>query len=73
MHRRNGDKSYRHTIDALCHWLETPTVVAVRMADDEPLELLAPLGLDDLLAMRIVPTPHALARRLPAYRERVRA
>jgi hypothetical protein len=43
------------------------------MDDYEQLELLAPLGLDDLLAMRIVPTPHALRRRLSAYRERVRA
>jgi hypothetical protein len=73
MHRRNGDKPYRDTSDALCHWLETPTAVAVRMDDDEQLELLAPLGLDDLLAMRIVPTPHALNQRLSAYRERVLA
>ena len=73
MHRRNGDEPYRDTSDALCHWLETPTAVAVRMKDDERLELLAPLGLDDLLAMRIVPTPHALRRRMPAYRERVSA
>jgi hypothetical protein len=73
MHQRNGDKPYRGTSDALCHWLETPTAVAVRMADQERLELLAPLGLDDLLAMRIAPTPHALSRRLAAYRERVRA
>jgi hypothetical protein len=73
MHRRNGDEPYRDTSDALCHWLEMPTAVAVRMDDYEQLELLAPLGLDDLLAMRIVPTPHALRRRLSAYRERVRA
>ncbi len=73
MHRRNGDQPYRDTSDALCHWLETPTAVAVRMDDDKQLELLASLGLDDLLAMRIVPTPHALNQRLSAYRERVLA
>ena len=73
MHQRNGDQPYRDTSDALRHWLETPTAVAVRMADDEQLELLAPLGLDDLLAMRIAPTPHALSRRQAAYRERVSA
>ncbi len=73
MHRRNGDAPYRDTSDALCHWLETPTAVAVRMDDHEQLELLAPLGLNDLLAMRIVPTPHALNQRLSAYCERVLA
>ena len=73
MHQRNGDAPYADTSDALCHWLETPTVVAARMGDEGTLELLAPLGLGDLLAMRIAPTPHARRRRLDAYRERVRA
>ncbi len=73
MHRRNGDAPYADTGDALRHWLETPTAVAVRMDDEGALELLAPLGVDDLLAMRIAPTPHARKRRLDAYRERVLA
>lgn len=71
MHIRNGDAPYKNTADALCHWLETPTAVAVRMDDEGMLELLAPLGVDDLFAMRIAPTPHAQKRRLDAYRERV--
>ena len=73
MHARNGDAPYGDTADALRHWLETPTAVALRMGGNGRLELLAPLGLDDLLAMRIAPTPHALAARLPAYRERIAA
>ena len=73
MHHRNGDAAYADTSDALCHWLETPTAVAVRMDHEGTLDMLAPLGLDDLLAMRIAPTPHARKRRLDAYRERVRA
>ena len=71
MHIRNGDAPYRNTSDALCHWLETPTAVAVRMDGDGRLELVSPLGLDDLLAMRVAPTSHALSRRLAAYRTRV--
>ena len=71
MHVRNGDAPYRNTADALCHWLETPTAVAVRMDPAGALQLLAPLGVDDLLAMRIAPTPHAQNRRLGAYRKRV--
>lgn len=39
-------------------------------AGDE-LELLAPLGLADLLRLVVRPTPHAGAHRLSAYRERI--
>ena len=31
MHLRNGDRPYRSTADALRHWLETPTAVALRL------------------------------------------
>jgi hypothetical protein len=31
MHERNGDRPYESTEDALKHWLETPTAVAVRL------------------------------------------
>ncbi len=71
MHRRNGDAPYTGTADALCHWLETPTAVAVRMGPGDGLELLAPLGLDDLFAMRVAPTPHAMSHRLADYRARI--
>ena len=71
MHLRNGDAPYRSTADALRHWLETPTAVAVRLGKDGKLELLAPLGLDDLFAMTVRPTPHARAHRLEAYRKRL--
>ena len=73
MHLRNGDQPYADTSDALCHWLETPTAVAVRMDHEGELEVLAPLGVNDLLTLRIAPTPHARKRRLDAYRERVLA
>lgn len=73
MHRRNGDRPYRDSADALAHWLETPTAVGMRLGA-RGLELLAPLGLDDLLAMRARPTPHARSRpdRLKAYQARMR-
>ena len=73
MHLRNGDRPYRSTADALTHWLETPTAVAVRLGPRKGLELLAPLGLDDLFAMVVRPSPHARAGRLAAYRARVAA
>jgi hypothetical protein len=73
MHLRNGDAPYRDTADALTHWLETPTAVALRLNDAGALELLAPFGTGDLLDMVVRPTPHARAHahRLAAYRERV--
>lgn len=72
MHLANGDPPYRSTGDALAHWLETPTAVAVRLEPKGPA-LLSPLGLRDLLSLTIRPTPHAKARpeRLAAYRHRL--
>ncbi len=73
MHLRNGDAPYRDSADALAHWLETPTAVALRLNPGGDLELLAPLGTEDLLGLIVRPTPHARAHkhRLAAYRERL--
>jgi hypothetical protein len=71
MHLRNGDAPYANTADALRYWLETPTAVAVRIADDgEPL-LLAPFGVEDLVGMVCRPTPRG-RERLSAYNQRMR-
>lgn len=70
MHRRNVDRPYRSTEDALGFWLETPTCVAVRLEADDTLTVLAPHGLEDLFALRIAPTPAGRAR-LAQYRGRL--
>ena len=72
MHLRNGDAPYRSTEDALRHWLEVPTAVGARLTPKGRVELLAPFGLEDLFGLVIRPTPHALAGRMAAYRERLR-
>ena len=72
MHLRNGDAPYRSTADALCYWLETVTAVAVRLETDDKLTVLAPLGLDDLMALRVRPTA-AGRRRNAEYSQRMRA
>jgi hypothetical protein len=72
MHLRNGDPPYRDTCDALSFWLETPTCVAVRLEANDRLSLLAPYGLEDLLAMRSRPTPHGRAKP-DQYRARMEA
>ena len=73
MHRRNGDRPYRSSIDAMCHWPETATAIALKLNDDGVVELAAPFGVDDLLALVLRPTPHFRAHRLSAYVERQRA
>jgi hypothetical protein len=71
MHRHNGDAPYADTADALRSWLETPTAVAIRIGDDGAATLLAPFGVDDLLAMACRPTPRG-RQRLSAYQSRLR-
>ena len=56
MHERNGHRPYRDVADALVHWPETATAIAARLGP-QGVELLAPFGLDDVLAMVIRPTP----------------
>ncbi|MGH6883885.1 nucleotidyltransferase family protein [Hypericibacter sp.] len=72
MHRVNGDAPYADTEDALRHWLETCSAVAVRFERDDRLTLLAPYGLEDLFALVCRPTPAGL-RRSEAYRARMAA
>ncbi len=55
MHLRNGDPPYCSSADALAHWLETPTAVALRLNHGGELELLAPLGTADLLDLVVRP------------------
>lgn len=71
MHLKNGDSAYRDTADAIAHWLETPTAVAMRLTTRSAGSLIAPFGIDDLLAIQIKPTPAGIRRR-EACRNRLR-
>jgi hypothetical protein len=53
------------------HWPETPTAVAIRLNKVSVPELLAPFGLDDLFNLTVRPTPHAKARKMAVFRERI--
>lgn len=57
MHVEHGDRPYRNTEEAMSKWPETCTAVAVRLTSENRLELLAPWGIDDLVHMRVRPTP----------------
>lgn len=72
MHLRNGDAPYTDTADAVAHWPETATAVAVRVRGGA-VELLAPYAVGDLVGLVVRPTPPTVARaeKMAEYRKRV--
>jgi len=70
MHHRNGDASYRSTLDAIAHWPETATALAARTIRGR-VEVIAPHGIEDLIGLIVRPTP-AFAHKLPIYWERIK-
>jgi len=71
MHLRNGDAPYLSTVDAMRHWLETATGVAVRLNGAGGLDLVAAHGIDDLVDLVLRPTPQGFRRR-DQYEARLR-
>jgi hypothetical protein len=70
MHVRNGDRPYRSTADAMGFWPETATAIGAR-AHEGKVEILAPLGIEDLLNMKVRINP-AFAHKTQACRARVK-
>jgi len=70
MHARNGDAPYVSVADAMTHWPETATAVAARLVAGG-VEISAPLGLDDLFAMRLRPTLSFTGRKHAIFRQRL--
>lgn len=62
MHLRNGDAPYASCAEAVTMWPETATAIGVRLESDDSFKFLAPLGIDDLLAGVIRPTPHFMCK-----------
>jgi uncharacterized protein len=71
MHIRNGDGPYQSATDAMCYWPETATAVAARLCCDGRLEISAPLGLDDLLTLRLKPTARFLKEKRDVFDQRL--
>lgn len=44
---------YTSLVDALSVWVETATAIAVRLLENDDLEIIAPLGLDDLFELKV--------------------
>lgn len=69
MHWRNRESPYRDTADAVSRWPETATAIAARWHEGR-VEILAPLGVCDLLGLVVRPTP-AFRSRTDAVAQRV--
>nr|WP_166942622.1 nucleotidyltransferase family protein [Sphingopyxis panaciterrae] len=70
MHRHNGDTPYHSVADAMTHWPETATAVAARL-ENRRVEICAPLGLDDLFALRVRPTAAFRLEKRGVFDERI--
>lgn len=57
MHQRNADQPYTSTAEAMSYWVEVETAVGVRLAKPGKIELLAPFGLNALMAGTVTINP----------------
>ena len=57
MHLKHGHAPYKNNIEALSHWPETATAIAIRWHNQQ-IELIAPYGLNDLFQLKVKPTPN---------------
>ncbi|MDW7695154.1 nucleotidyltransferase family protein [Flammeovirgaceae bacterium SG7u.111] len=56
MHSKHDHSPYKNCEEAIGHWVETATCVAVRLTETGELELIAPHGLEDLMNLWVKPT-----------------
>ncbi|MBW0238247.1 hypothetical protein AWM69_20050 [Pseudomonas sp. D1HM] len=73
MHIQNGDEPYRSTTDAMRYWPETATAVAVRLREEGPCEIAAPLGLEDLFGLVIRPAGRFAMEKKKIYQDRFKS
>jgi uncharacterized protein len=73
MHIRNGDEPYASAVDAMRFWPETATAIAARLVYDGLVEIAAPLGLDDLVELKLHPTTRFEIEKRDIFERRVRS
>lgn len=72
MHLRNDDPPYTSASQAMTHWVETATAIAVRLTPTGAIEVAAPLGLEDLFGLIVRPTERFRGEKYPIYQARQR-
>ncbi|MDP9939721.1 nucleotidyltransferase family protein [Ectopseudomonas alcaliphila] len=71
MHLRNVDSPYRSATEAMTHWPETATAVAVRLSERDVVEIAAPFGLGDLFDLIVRPAGRFQSEKRQIYLERL--
>lgn len=64
MHMKSGESPFCSVEDAMLYWPETATAVGVRLDARGEIELIAPHGMDDLLALRVRQSSYCLDHNL---------
>lgn len=72
MHHVNGFAPFRSSAHAMCHWVETPTATGLALDRLDRLQINAPLGVSDLMSLRVQPGPMFRGEKVPIYRDRIR-
>ena len=65
------DAPYTSSEDAIEHWPETATAIAVKLGDDDTLEFLFCYGIDDLAGLVARPTPYFSGDKVARFYERM--
>ena len=73
MHKRNSDRPYASTEDAMSYWVEVETAVGAALNESDDIEIVAPFGIDVLFEYTITlnrkrPKPKVFAQRLKEKR-----
>lgn len=70
MHTYHNVPPFKDTTDALSRWVETPTCVAVTLDENDQLHVATPIGIDDLVQLRVRLNPRFLGS-VETYHERM--
>ncbi len=69
MHSKHGHAPYTDTKDAIARWIEAPTCVGARLAEDDAIEIVAPFGLASCFSLRVSINPQF--PRIDIYQQRL--
>ncbi len=74
MHSVNNVSPYTSSIDAISRFPETATALGVKLDDRDNVILTAPHGIDDVVNLRVKPTPYFCEQKeqMKIYEERIR-
>jgi len=74
MHSVNNNSPYTSSIDAISRFPETATALGVKLDDRDNVILTAPHGIEDVVNLRVKPTPSICENKeqMKIYEERIR-